>query len=91
MVAGIVFRRLGGPAELVGVAGYRSSRLSGGEAWSGLSDLTADDGAALIAVAATVRLSPQVVELRAFAAAPFDGYARLLRELADDCRATGAE
>ncbi|MEV6636577.1 hypothetical protein AB0M54_38135 [Actinoplanes sp. NPDC051470] len=72
-------------------AGYRSPRRTGDEVWSGLWNLTAAAGNALVAVAATARLSPRVVELRAIAAAHPDGYARLLRELADDGRATGAE
>jgi L-amino acid N-acyltransferase YncA len=101
--AGIVFRRLGTPAERsrarrlldAGGPGYRSPRLIGDEAWSGLWNLTAASGAALAAAAATVQLAARVVEVRAVVL-PAGGHrpalgGRLVRELADACRAQGAE
>ena len=94
VVADMVFRRLGSPADFA-----RASRLLGAgeprpadEIWSGLWNLTADDGDALAAIAVTRRTSPRVVEVRAIGTD--QGYAvqaRLLRELADVCRAQGVE
>ena len=101
--SGIVFRRLGTPAErarargLLVAAGpaYRSPRLAGDEVWSGLFDLTAADGAAPAAVAATLPMSVRVLEVRALVVrtgAPSSAmWGRLVRELADECRAQGAE
>ena len=97
VVTDMVFRQLSTAADYV-----RARRLFGGrayrcagEVWSGLWNLTADDGAALAAVAATRQLSPRVVEVRAIVTAADDhAYAlraRLLRELANACRASGAE
>jgi hypothetical protein len=101
--SGIVFRPLSMPAErlqareLLDAAGlvYRSPRLASDEVWSGLWNLTAADGAALTAAAATVRISVRVLEVRALAVR--DGehrtalWGRLVRELTDVCRANGAE
>lgn len=58
-------------------------------------NLTAASGAALAAAAATVRLSARVVEVRAVVV-PAGGHrpalgGRLVRELADACRAQGVE
>jgi hypothetical protein len=101
--SGIVFRRLGAPAErsrargLLDRAGlaYRSPRLAGDEVWSGLWNLTAADGAALTAAAATLRISARVLEVRALAVRTSAHRSalcgRLIRELADGCRAYGAE
>ena len=101
--SGIVFRRLGMPAErshagrLLSAGGgvFRSPRLSGEESWSGLWNLTAADGAALTAAAATRRMSSRVLEVRALAVRPGPHrqamWARLVRELADVCRASGVE
>jgi hypothetical protein len=101
--AGIVFRRLDTPAErsrargLLGAGGpvYRSPRLCGDEPWAGLWNLTAANSGALAAAASTVRMSARVVEVRAMVV-PADGHrsalcGRLVRELADVCRARGAE
>jgi hypothetical protein len=101
--AGVVFRGLGTPAERLrarrlldaATPAYRSPRLIGDEAWSGLWNLTAADGAALMAAAATVRMSVRALEVRALAVrAGGQGpamWGRLVRELADVCRAYGAE
>ncbi|MBG0564774.1 hypothetical protein [Actinoplanes aureus] len=103
MLSEIVFRRLGEPAErsqagellVAGGCVYRSPRLAGDERWSGLWNLTAADGAALTAAAATMRMSARILEVRALAARPGEHcpamWARLVRELADTCRARGAE
>ena len=89
----MLYRRLGSPADF-----SRACRLLGAgerpadEIWSGLWNLTADDGDALAAIAATRQLSPRVVEVREIKTD--QGYAvqaRLLRELADACRAQGVE
>jgi len=90
----MVFRRLETPADF-----SRACRLFGAcepwsadEIWFGLWNLTATDGDALAAIAATRRNSPRVVEVRAIKT--HRGYAvqaRLLRELADTCRAHGVE
>jgi hypothetical protein len=63
--------------------------------WSGLWNLTAANGAGLAAAAATLRMSARVVEVRALVV-PASGRrpalcGRLVRELADACRANGAE
>jgi len=94
VVADMVYRRLGTPVDF-----WRACRLLGAggsrpadEIWSGLWNLTADDGDALAAVAATRQISPRVVEVRAIRTN--HGYAvqaRLLRELADASRANGVE
>jgi hypothetical protein len=101
--SGIVFRRLGTPAERARAGGlldgagpaYRSPRLAGDEVWSGLWNLTAADGAALTAAAATLRMSAGMLEVRALAVRLGEHssamWARLVRELGDECRATGAE
>ncbi|WP_250032820.1 GNAT family N-acetyltransferase [Paractinoplanes maris] len=100
--SGIVFRRLGTPAErsraraLLDAAGpaYRSPRLAGDEVWFGLFDLTAANGAALTAAAATLPTSARVLEARALvwtSAHWSQTCGRLVRELADVCRAHGAE
>jgi len=102
--SGIVFRRLGTAAERSSARGlldgagiaYRSPRLAGDEVWSGLWNLTAANGAALTAAAATLRTSARVLELRALVAVRNGGHrnalcGRLVRELADVCRAHGAE
>jgi hypothetical protein len=101
--SGIVFRRLGAPAErsraraLLDAAGpvYRSPRLAGDEVWSGLWNLTAANGAALTAAAATRQASERVLEVRALVVRPGEHWparcGRLVRELADVCRANGAE
>jgi len=90
----MVFRRLGTPVDfsracrLLGACAPRSAD----EIWSGLWNLTADDGDVLAAIAATRQISPRVVEVRAIKTN--QGYAvqaRLLRELADACRARGVE
>jgi hypothetical protein len=97
VVADIVFRRLGEPAErsrarrMVGAGGFSSPRLTGSDDWSGLWRLTANDSNALVAVAATARPSPQILEVRAIAAGGDSLWARLLRELTDTGRAHGAE
>jgi hypothetical protein len=90
----MVFRRLGTPVDF-----SRAYRLLGAcvprpadEIWSGLWNLTADDGDALAAIAATRQISRRVVEVRAIRTD--QGYAvqaRLLHELADACRAHGVE
>ena len=84
VVADMVFRRLGTPVDF-----FRACRLLGtcepraDEIWSGLWNLTADDGDALAAIAATRRISPQVVEVRAISTnRGLAVQARLLRELA---------
>jgi len=94
VVADMVYRRLGTPVDF-----WRACRLLGAggsrpadEIWSGLWNLTADDGNALAAVAATRQISPRVVEIRAIRTN--HGHpvqARLLRELADASRANGVE
>jgi hypothetical protein len=60
-----------------------------------LWNLTAPIGAALAAAAATLRMSARVLEVRAMVAPAGDHWAarwgRLVRELADGCRAQGAE
>jgi hypothetical protein len=101
--AGIVFRRLGPPAErsqahdllAAGGPAYRSPRLAGDEAWSGLWNLTASNGTALAAAAATLRMSAPVMEVRALGVRAGGHWAamlaRLVREVADGCRANGAE
>jgi hypothetical protein len=101
--AGIVFRRLGAPAERsqaqalldAGGPAYRSPRLAGDEAWSGLWNLTAANGTALAAAAATLRMSARVLEVRALvvrAGVPRAAmWGRLVREMADGCRAHGGE
>jgi GNAT superfamily N-acetyltransferase len=90
----MVFRRLATPADfaqayrLLGAGGPRPAD----EVWFGLWNLTAADGDALAAIAATRPSSPRVVEVRAVKTR--QGYAvraRLLRELADTCRADGVE
>jgi hypothetical protein len=100
---GIVYRRLDTPAErararrllCAGGPAYRSPRLCGDEAWAGLWNLTAANGAALAAAASTVRISARVLEVRAMVV-PAGGHRsalgrRLVRELADACRAHGAQ
>ena len=90
----MVFRRLGSPADF-----SRGCRLLGAgeprsvdEIWSGLWNLTAEDGDALAAIAATRQLSPGVIEVRAIRTDQgYEVQARLLRELADACRAQGVE
>lgn len=99
--SGIVFRRLVTPDErarardLLAGAGYRSPRLAGDEVWSGLWDLTAADGAALTAAAATRQMSVRILEVRVLVARPGPHrsalYGRLVHELADLCRANGVE
>jgi hypothetical protein len=76
--------------------GYRSPGPSpaGVEEWYGLWDLTAADVAALRAAAATLAVSPAVLEVRAVVT-PVGGHwpssgGRLVRELADAARARGA-
>ena len=103
LTAAIVFRRLGAPAErsqahaLLGAGGpaYRSPRLAGDEAWSGLWNLTAANGSALLAAAATLRMSAHVLEVRALVVRAGGHraamWARLVREVADGCRAHGGE
>ena len=101
--SGIVFRRFGTPAErsrargLLDAAGpaYRSPRLAGDEVWFGLWNLTAANGAALTAGAATLRMSARVLEVRALVVRTgvhrSAMWGRLVRELAEVCRAQGAE
>jgi hypothetical protein len=102
-LAGIVFRRLTAPdersrADLMlhgGGPAYRSPRLAGDEAWYGLCDLAGSTGAELAAAAAACRLSARVLEVRAMAM-PAGGAGaalrgRLVRELADVCRAQGVQ
>lgn len=98
--SGIVFRRLGTPAErsraraLLDAAdlAYRSPRLAGDEVWSGLWNLTAANSAALTAAAATLPMSARVLEVRALVVWNRSAMCgRLVRELADVCRAHGVE
>jgi hypothetical protein len=103
LLQGVVFRRLGTWAERppapglcgAGAHAYRSPRLAGDEAWAGLWNLTADDGAALTAAAATLAMSARVLEVRALIVRAGAGWPamcrRLVRELADEGRAHGAE
>jgi hypothetical protein len=95
VVTDIVFRRLGAPdpraRRLLGAGGFRSPRLAPADDWCGLWNLTANDGSALVAVAATARPSPRFLEVRALAASGDALWRRLIRELTDTCRAQGAE
>ena len=92
MVAILVFRRLESPADLA-LAGRRLGRVRHPqESWFGLWNLTAAEDDALVAVAATRQRSARSVEVRAIKSVPgYDVPARLLRELADVCRARGVE
>ena len=90
----MVFRELVTAAEamqarrLLGAGTHRCPD----EVWSGLFDLTADAGSVVAGVAATRQISPRVVEIRAVVTGGEDRtYGRLLRELADVCRARGVE
>ncbi|WP_328475615.1 hypothetical protein OHA21_19785 [Actinoplanes sp. NBC_00393] len=92
MVMDIVFRRLGAADARELSLVYRSPRLSGDEQWSGLWNLTAANGSALTAAAATEQLSARTLEVRALAVRPGQPAPdRLVRELADLCRARGVE
>src|SRR5688500_11304708 len=93
VVVDMVFRRLETPADFSGACrafGACGPPLT--QVWFGLWNLTADDGDALVAIAATRRISSRVIEIHAVET--HQGYAvqaRLLRELADTCRAHGVE
>jgi hypothetical protein len=101
----MVFRRLRTPAERSAAARLLRSGLwafrapaaattrppAGEPEWSGLWSLTAEDGVALTAAAATVRVSQRMTELLAVAAPGSGLWMRLVRELANACRAQGVE
>ena len=100
MVVDIVFRRVRTPAERAAARrvlaatrdAYRSPHTAGEPDWCGLWDLTAEDGTAPVAVAATAGLSRLALEVRGLAAARGSAmWERLVRELADAGRAHGVE
>lgn len=100
---GIVFRQLTACGERSwadlmlagGGPGFRSPRLAGDETWYGLCDLAGETGSVVAAAAATCRLSMRVLEVRAMAMPASGDWAalrrRLMRELANACRAQGAQ
>ncbi|WP_203788059.1 hypothetical protein [Paractinoplanes rishiriensis] len=85
----MVFRQLRSPADFVRARSLIGTEVSGDEILSGLWDLAAADSDVLVAIVATRRVSPSVVEVKAMRG--YAGQARLLREVADDCRAQGVE
>jgi hypothetical protein len=94
VVADLVFRRLETPADFScarRLLGAREPQRAD-ETWFGLWNLTAADGDALAAIAAVRQSSPRVVEVRTIKTNQgYAAQARLLRELADTCRADGVE
>ena len=80
-----------GPCTFRAPAPAPAAPPTGEPEWSGLWNLTAEDGVALTAAAVTMRLSPRMTEIRAIAAPGSALWMRLVRELANACRAQGDE